>query len=236
MITTNRLSCCWLTQSTKLAILVASRSRPLPSPCFPCSFLDDFKIREERDGITVTETIREIAMALEFIQDVMPERETTVAYGKDENGGLWSWKNRQRVYWEKYHVVSELSKAVRHSEQRQALARTRYLFHDVDFYIVSKDKVNDFDSFLPMAIDEQYLSIIFKPISIRENSLYWAVKDIVEERLKVNEPISRKDIFDNYKEKLDTNRIDTIGEHLRRLAGDGFLVKKGNSYYDPDKE
>ena len=38
-------------------------------------------------------------------------------------------------------LIDELIKALRLSEQRQALARTRYLFHDVDFYIVSKDLV-----------------------------------------------------------------------------------------------
>ena len=55
------------------------------------------------------------------------------------------------------------------------------------------------------------------------------MKDLVEESLKVNESISRKNIFDNYNKQLDSKRIDTISEHLRRLADEGFLVKKGIS-------
>jgi len=52
----------------------------------------------------------------------------------------------QRKYLEKYAVVDELVKALRLSEQRQALARTRYLSHDVDLYVVSKDLVSDNDT------------------------------------------------------------------------------------------
>jgi hypothetical protein len=62
------------------------------------------------------------------------------------------------------------------------------------------------------------------------------VKDIVKKRLKANEPISRKEIFDNYGKQLKIKRIDTIGKHLRRLADEGLLVKKGNSYYAPTDE
>ena len=45
------------------------------------------------------------------------------------------------------------------------------MFHDVDFYIESKDRVGDFDPFLPKAMEEQFLSKTFKPIPIREDSI-----------------------------------------------------------------
>ena len=71
----------------------------------------------------------EAAMALEFIQDKLPK----VVLSTENN--LWTWceTNNVRTYKDDYAIVSEMAKTYRQSEHRQAIARTRYLFHDVDF-------------------------------------------------------------------------------------------------------
>jgi len=76
----------------------------------------------------------EIAMALEFIQDKLPESQVT----ENENN-FWKWEGSKshRKYNPEYEIIEKMAKAVRLSEHRQALARTRYLYHDTDFYIIS---------------------------------------------------------------------------------------------------
>jgi hypothetical protein len=161
----------------------------------------------------------EITMAIEHIQDVFPEGDIALT-----EGNLWSWKGSkgQRVYREKYAVIDELTKALRHSEQRQALARTRYLFHDVDFYVVSKDSVQDYDPFLPKAESEQYLSTIFEPRKKRSDSKDEQVRYAIEECLKEHETATDMDIHRKYgfsRTTIRPVRLDMLEEGILEPVG-----------------
>jgi hypothetical protein len=48
------------------------------------------------------------------------------------------------------------------SEQRQALARTRYIYHDVDFYIISKDRVTEYEPFFSDIEVEPFMAKSFE--------------------------------------------------------------------------
>ncbi len=167
----------------------------------------------------------EIAMALEFIQDKLPENQVTATYPN-----LWTWKNSkgQRVYKEDYAIVGELAKAFRYCEQRQAIARTRYLFHDVDFYIVSKDPVADYEPFLSKTETDQYRADIFPPRSRRPDSKYEQVKEAVFEWLNEHDSATVMEIH----RKTDIRR-GTVAQHLNDMADDGLLIRVKTKYMSP---
>jgi len=170
----------------------------------------------------------EIAMAMEFIQDQIPKKQITKTYGK-----LWKWKetNTVRVYEDDYADVGELSKTLRHSEQRQAIARTRYLFHDVDFYILSKDLVSDYELFLPQAETDQYRADLFKPRKRRSDAdekcdeIMEKVKDWLY-RLG-HDTVNAIDLYENY----DNVRRQTAGKYLPEIADELGLIKVGKNKY-----
>jgi hypothetical protein len=135
------------------------------------------------------------------------------------------------TYNEEYSVIGELAKHFRHSEHRQALARTRYLFHDVDFYILSKDEVSEYDPYLTDIKTKKFKDHIFAgmpkfkhPASQDKN-----VSDAVIEWLSEskNESFGRKVIG----EKAGINRLTTVGNHLKRLVADGILEMASPTKY-----
>ncbi|MCP3890945.1 MAG: hypothetical protein GY702_19040 [Desulfobulbaceae bacterium] len=131
----------------------------------------------------------EIAMALEFVDPINLDKDITLT----ENN-LWKWKNTNsvRTYNDEFAIIGEMAKAYRHSEHRQALARTRYLFHDVNFYIISKDSVSDYDPFLPIALDEQYRADLLPPRPPRPEKLikYVEVSKAVFDWLELNDTVN----------------------------------------------
>jgi hypothetical protein len=102
----------------------------------------------------------EIAMALELINHDHLEKDITTTINN-----LWTWRdtNGVRKYRDDFAIIGQMAQAYRHSEHRQALARTRYLFHDVDFFIVSKDLVSDYDPFLRNTVDDHFREDLFPP-------------------------------------------------------------------------
>lgn len=172
----------------------------------------------------------EIAMALEFINHEDLKTDITLT----ENN-LWTWKNGVHTYRNKFSVVGEMAKAHRHAEHRQALARTRYLHHDVDFYIISKDLVSDYDPFLPEPIDDQFRSDLFRGRSQRPEvkEKYDEVKEKVFEWLKTHNTIIAMELHKNFR---------NIGRHtasnkLKEMCEKGLLeLKKGKTYRLPVTE
>lgn len=160
----------------------------------------------------------EIAMTLDFIQEAIPTKDFTITYGK-----IWVWtgSNGQRTYTEGFEDVGRMSKAIRHSEHRQALARTRYLFHDVDFYILSKDEITTYEPYLPIAEDTQFLANIFQPRKERADNKRGVVHESIVLYLKKNESGTDSDINRTF--GFHRTTIRTYREELEET---GVLVKK----------
>jgi hypothetical protein len=164
----------------------------------------------------------EIAMALEFIRDTLPNNEVTAA-----QPDLWTWKEGagQRVYKNDYAIVAELAEALRFSEQRQALAMAGYLLHDVDFYILSKDPVSDYEPFLPLPETDQYRADIFAPKFRRKDSKYERVKETVLDWLREHDSVTVMEIH-----RQTGIRRGTVGEHLKQMEKENELVRRGKKY------
>lgn len=173
----------------------------------------------------------EIAMALEFIDPNHLDKDITTT-----KNNLWTWgdTNGVRKYRKNFSVIGEMARAHRHSEHRQALARTRYLFHDVDFYIVSKDRVSDYDPFLQNMVDDQYRSDLFQPRPQRPEAKqkFDEVAQKVFEWLKSHDTVKAVDIHRQYQ-----IRRQTVGQKLSEMHHTGLLAKKSKTIYKlPDKD
>lgn len=164
----------------------------------------------------------EIAMALEFIQGNLQPNKILTTYGN-----LWKWKESKAVrkYNPEFIVIEELSRAYRLAEMRQAIARTRYLHHNVDFYVLSKDPVEEYEPFLPKSETHQYRNDLFSPRKPR-NDKYDPIKNAVMDWLKKNETVNAIDIYNNY-----GIRRQTVGEYLKKMAKEGLLANKTKTKY-----
>ena len=153
----------------------------------------------------------EIAMALEFLDpDAFVSDKTATA------NNMWKWmaSNYVRQYSDRFSIIGEMAKAYRNSEHRQALGRTRYLFHDVDFYIITKDRVSDYDPFLPEPCTDNYRDDIFpppRPPQPEAQKMYDKVFEKVMGWLQTNDTVNQTDIHNNY-----GIRRQTVGEKARR--------------------
>ena len=168
----------------------------------------------------------EIAMALEFLDpDAFVSDKTASA------NNMWKWMDRNyvRQYSDKFSIIGEMAKAYRHSEHRQALGRTRYLFHDVDFYIISKDRVSDYDPFLPEPCTDNYRDDIFpppRPPQPEAQKMYDKVFEKVMGWLQTNDTVNQTDIHNNY-----GIRRQTVGKKLEEMFYKGILKKVSKTKY-----
>jgi hypothetical protein len=179
----------------------------------------------------------EVAMALEHIQDkIAKKRPTRITK-------LWKREGpkSQRVYTKKYRVVGELAEALRWSEQRQGIARTRYIFHDVDFYVLSKDRVDKYEPFAHVETDQYGIDIpgFYQPRPGSPENTYPIVEEAALKWLSVPEhkTLMRGDIFDEIQDKvrvsenLKNEKVSgtTISTHLSTMVEDGLLLKEHRS-------
>jgi hypothetical protein len=164
----------------------------------------------------------EIAMALELINHDHLEKDITTTINN-----LWTWRdtNGVRKYRDDFAIIGQMAQAYRHSEHRQALARTRYLFHDVDFFIVSKDLVSDYDPFLRNTVDDHFREDLFPPRPKRPEALqkFDEVAEKVFEWLKTHDTVIAAEITKNY-----GKRGGTVGKKLKEMRENGLLVLDGS--------
>ncbi|MCK5610037.1 DEAD/DEAH box helicase family protein [Candidatus Pacearchaeota archaeon] len=132
----------------------------------------------------------EIAMSLEFLKRTLKGRRILSTRDK-----MWTFKgsNKIRIYKPEFNIVNIMSKALRHSEQRQALARTRCLFHSVDFYIFSKEPVNEYEPFLPTPKILEFGSA-FIPPSKQPDDKYEEVRNAILDFLSPDKKACDMDI------------------------------------------
>lgn len=196
----------------------------------------DCKIGFMLGSYIVPDTV-EIAMALEFIQNKIPKKRIT----KIENK-LWKLvgPKKQREYTEKYRVVGEMAEALRWSEQRQGIARTRYIFHDVDFYVLSKDRVDKYEPFAHVETDQYGIDIpgFYQPRPGSPENTYPIVEEVVLKWFSVPEhdTLMLGNIFNQIQDKIKVVKQDemgvtrqTIQKHLAKMVEDGLLLREHRS-------
>ncbi len=162
----------------------------------------------------------EIAMSLDFISGKFKEYNPVPLKTLNH---FWTWQGSKgsRKYKEEYEIIELISKEYRYSEYRQALARTRYLFHPVSFYVFSKDRIDDYEPFVKKIETDQYKNHIFPPRGRRKDNKDDVIKNAVCDWLKENSSVSITDIVNNYKE-LEIER-HTIGKQLLRMYNEGAI-------------
>ena len=179
-------------------------------------------------GSFIPPDVVEIAMTLELFNEDMKVEKIL-----EPRNNLWSLQdsNTVRVYYDKYSIIKEMSEALQLTEHRQAIARTRYLHHDVDFYILSKKPVNSYEPYLPETETLQYREDLFKPRKLPKGR-YDDVKGAVMDWLTKNKNVNQTEIYENY-----GIRRQTVGTHLKKMEAEGVIVKeenKKNTYKLPD--
>ena len=115
----------------------------------------------------------------------------------------------------------------RRSEQRQALGRTRYLFHDVDFYILSKEPITSYELFFTGIETYNFGTDLFSKKQ-RSDSMYPEIKQKILVLLHQNGKMREMDFF----EILGNSRT-TLREHLGTMVGDDCIVRCGKTYSLP---
>tara|TARA_B100000614_G_scaffold228965_1_gene221064 strand:- start:207 stop:1241 length:1035 start_codon:yes stop_codon:yes gene_type:complete len=166
----------------------------------------------------------EITMALDFIYKKFKGHNPVPI---KTSGNLWSWQGPKgiRKYKDEYEIVGDLAKKYRYAEYRQALARTRYLFHPVDFYILSKDRLTDYEPFVKATEEHQMMNIIFPPRPKREDNRDTEIKNVVIDWLKTNPSVSATEIASLCRDnKGKTFRRQTVGKVLREMLDHGTLT------------
>ncbi|MDY6839037.1 MAG: hypothetical protein SWH78_13815 [Thermodesulfobacteriota bacterium] len=167
----------------------------------------------------------EVAMALEWIRDILSADGCTptesTLWAREETTG-------ERVYKDDYALVGQLTKSLQFSEQRRALALTHYIIHDVDFYILSKDPVSDYEPFLSLGEAGEPRAEIAPHRFRRSDSKYQQVKQAVLDWLKENHAATVTQIHRN-----TGIRRGTVGEHLKQMEKENALVRKGKKYVLP---
>lgn len=164
----------------------------------------------------------EIAMALELLHEEVVPKEISKTYGT-----FWTWKESKgvRVYKNEYEIIGEMSKALQITEHRQAIARTRYLFHDTDFYILSKKPIDTYELHLREVETHQYRDDLFPPRKPR-NDKYDPIKNAVDDWLSKNKNVNATDIYKRY-----GIRRQTVAKYLKKMADEGLLVKETKTKY-----
>jgi len=167
----------------------------------------------------------EIAMALELIDSDHLEKDITTTINN-----LWTWKdtNGVRKYRDDFAIIGQMAEARRHSEHRQALARTRYLLHDVDFFIVSKDLVSDYDPFLSNTVDAHFREDLFPARKKRSESQtnYEIVVKNAFEWLQTHDTVIAMEI--HRESKIGRH---TVSEKLKEMYANGLLEKASKTKY-----
>ena len=195
----------------------------------------DCKIGVMLGSYIVPDTV-EVAMALEHIQKIIPKKRITKIRNK-----LWKLtkSKSQREYTKKYRVVGEMAEALRWSEQRQGIARTRYISHDVDFYVLSKDRVDKYEPFAHVETDQYGIDIpdFFQPRPGSPENTYPIVEEVALKWLDEHDTLMLKDIFWKIQHKVKASEIPdkeevsriTISKHLTKMVEDGLLLREHRS-------
>lgn len=178
----------------------------------------------------------EIASSLELIHKTLPKNQNIKCLGK-----LWRWAGHgktRRFYYPEFSSVGKMANIIRRSEQRQGMGRTRYLYHDVDFYVVSKDPVTEYEPFLPESCLQepkfQFRADIFEPRDKSSLSLEPAVEKATIALLNDNWFVRAQEVTNKLSaDKKAEMRRGTVEKHLKKMSAGGDFVQDGRKYLYP---
>jgi hypothetical protein len=102
------------------------------------------------------------------------------------------------------------------------------LFHDVDFYVLSKDRIGGVDGYEHYAtvIDEKFREDLFPPRKERDDKKYKEAQGYVFGWLKTHPTVKAAEIARNY-----PIRRQTVGKYLNKMFEDGLLIKNSATKY-----
>lgn len=99
------------------------------------------------------------------------------------------------------------------------MARTRYLHHDVDFYVISMDSVENYEEFAEI-VDIKYREDLFS-LGYQQQSNYDDVVKAAKDWLKYHDELTLADIKDQFKASRQT-----ISKHLNMAVHNGILLRE----------
>ena len=108
------------------------------------------------------------------------------------------------------------------------MARTRYLHHDVDFYVISMDSVGNYETFAEI-MDDKFREDLFS-LGYQQDTNYDEVVKEALAWLKYHDELMVGDIEDQF----EVSR-QTISKHLNKAVKNGILLREhqGKKYRLP---
>jgi hypothetical protein len=179
-------------------------------------------------GSCIVSDALEIAMALPMMYLKLPGDRPIKTLNN-----LWTWKagEGKREYKSDFSVAEEMALIIRSSEHRQGLARTRYLDKSVDFYILSRDRVCEYEPFFQNSFVQapryQFAPDLFKPQADHPRSKFNIVKEVFFE---LYEKYDKGVQVVNVHRKTGISRT-TVKDHLDRLVAKGVAKRQGKKYF-----
>ena len=133
------------------------------------------------------------------------------------------------MYKKKFKLVEVLAADYRQAEQHQGMARTRYLHHDVDFYVVSMDSVANYEKEFAEIVDDKFRVDLFT-LGYQQKSNYKEVAKAAMAWLKNHDELTLGDIEGQF----EVTR-QTISKHLNKAVDNGILLREhqGKKYTLP---
>jgi len=214
----------WATRDEYLDQLLVKLKDEFPGfHCVQChySYLRGFNEAKDCDigvmiGSYIPPDAMEVAMALELIKKNLPKIKI-----KPLKGQLWTREryNKKMVYKKRFKLIEELATNSRQAEQHQGIARTRYLHHDVDFYIISMDSVTNYEKFAEI-VDDKFREDLFS-LGYQQKTNYDDVIKEAQSWLKDHNELTLGDIKDQFKITRQT-----LSKHLNRAVQNGILLRE----------
>lgn len=120
------------------------------------------------------------------------------------------------------------------------LSKARYIFHNVDSYVLSKDPVDKYEPFAPVETYQYGIDILafFQPRSGSSKNKYPIIEEVVLKWLSVpeRETLILKDIFDLIRDRVKAVEINdkkitrqTLRKPLAKMVEDRLLLKEHRS-------
>ena len=139
-------------------------------------------------------------------------------------------------YKDDFDIIENLAQWKRDAENEQAIGRTRSLFNDVTFYIVTKDEVQGYPV---LASAEQRIDKIgdevFQP-GHYSNSTYVPVMIVLDRIVKENRPFTRKEVQEKANQILSEIGEDPIKQGAVKKHIDRYRRKNNKCISEYDEK
>ena len=183
----------------------------------------------------------EVAWAIPFISksDYVKELEdSNLIKIEDMKTGAYVDEYNRPYYRSEFKIIEELALWKRNTENEQSIGRPRFLFHNVAFYVVTKDDISRYGIFKKKRRNTPQLKPYIKGDIIHNNqvnSLMLPIAKVVECLLKKSDVFSKDDVLDLLEEYAKPyDKIKWIRKTEGRKAEDSvnkIIRKYLNQHY-----